>query len=414
MDLEKTYIIDGSYKLESFTMNMESEISRLKYQVDLFYQKEIALYKKIGLKDGMNIIECGSGPGFLLANIVRDFPDCKATAVEIDPHLVEQLTRSSSDNGKKLFEVIHASIYDTGLPDSYFDFAVARLVLEHLEDPDNAIAEVRRILKPGGYFVIVSNDFSYHLITYPPIAELDKMYSAYIESRFSEGGNPLIARQLPSILKKARFESINIEIICVHSELEGDKAFLKAENVNISKSLVNKGFLKEEILESLILNWYKMLQNPDHSLYRQLFVVSGTKDARNSVGYLKTTEIGKKDTFGQAVNIDSIKDLNPAMQESALGSYFINKLKIILEQQDLELILDAKLSDIDIDSIAAAELTSIIKSDFNTVISISDILQRLSISDIISIIIKNISTVQVNSTNTGDTEKVSNWLEGEL
>ena len=58
----------GSYKIESFTDNKESEVTRLKYQVDLFYKKEFELYKRIGLKDGMNIIECGSGPGFLIRN----------------------------------------------------------------------------------------------------------------------------------------------------------------------------------------------------------------------------------------------------------------------------------------------------------------------------------------------------------
>lgn len=209
--------MDGSYKLDSFTDNKESEVTRLKYQVDLFYKREFELYKKIGLRDGMKIIECGSGPGFLISNIVRDLPQCAATALEVDPFLIKQLNKNSAVKGKKLFEVKHASIYETELPDNYFDFAIARLVLEHLKEPEKAIAEVRRILKPGGKLVLVSNDFAYHLLTYPSFQELNEMYSAYIKSRFSEGGNPLIGRQLPGLLKKGNFEEINIEIICVHS-----------------------------------------------------------------------------------------------------------------------------------------------------------------------------------------------------
>lgn len=406
--------MDGSYKLESFTDNIESEVNRLKYQVDLFYQKEIELYKKIGLRDGMKLIECGSGPGFLISNIVRDLPNCIATAVEIDPYLVEQLNKNSVINNKKLFEVKHASINDTELPDNYFDFAIARLVLEHLNEPEIAIAELRRILKPGGKLVLVSNDFAYHLLTYPPIPELDEMYGAYIKSRISEGGNPLIGRQLPVLLKKGMFEMINIEIICVHSDQVGDKSFLKAENVNISKSLVKDGFLKEDILESLIKNWYKMLQQPDHVLFRQLFVISGTKGTKTAMEFDNAHEKDSAISDGLSLNFDSLKGMTSAEQKSALGSYFISKVQTIMEQQNMELGLLTKLNDIDIDSIAAAELSSIVKSDFNTDISISDILQKLSIKNIIKLILDNLKSYSSVKPNGLDTEAASNWIEGEL
>ena len=406
--------MDGSYKLESFTENKESEVNRLKFQVDLFYQREFELYKKIGLEDGMKIIECGSGPGFLISNIVRDLPHCTATAVEIDPFLIEQLSKNSVINGKKVFEVKHASIYKTELPDNFFDFAIARLVLEHLKEPEKAIAEVRRILKPGGKLVLVSNDFTYHLLTYPSIPELDDMYNAYIKSRFSEGGNPLIGRQLPVLLKKGKFEEINIEIICVHSDLEGDKPFLKAENVNISKSLVKDGFLKKEILESLIENWYKMLQQPDHVFFRQLFVISGAKSTKTSVQNDNALENDSTRTNSQSLNFDNLKGMTSSEQESGLGLYFINKVKTILEQQQLDFDLHTKLNDIDIDSIAAAELSSVVKSDFNTGISISDILQKFSINDIIKLILNNLNSYSSGKTDSLDTQSGSNWSEGEL
>jgi ubiquinone/menaquinone biosynthesis C-methylase UbiE len=405
--------MDGSYKLDSFTDNIESEVNRLKYQVDLFYQREIELYKNIGLRDGMKLIECGSGPGFLISNIVRDLPLCTATAVEVDPFYVEQLNKSSVINGKILFEVKQASIYDTELPDNYFDFAIARLVLEHLKEPEKAIDEVSRILKPGGNLVIVSNDFAYHLLTYPSIPELDEMYRAYINSRLSEGGNPLIGRQLPVLLKKGKFESINIQIICVHNYLEGDKPFLKAENVNISKSLVKEGFLKKEILESLIKNWYEMLQQPDHVIFRQLFVVSGVKGAKTAVQYINTHENDSAISKSQSLNFDSLKGMTSRQRKSELGLFFISKVQTIMELQNPEFDIDTKLKDIDIDSISAAELCSMAKSDFNTGISISDILQEFSIKDIIRLILNNLNSSSVRPKDQVP-EPGGNWLEGEL
>lgn len=406
-------VMSGSYQLESFTENIDSEVKRLESQVDLFYRKEIELYKKIGLRDGMKLVECGSGPGFLISHIVRDFPQCSATAVEMDSYLVAHLNKNAAVNGKKLFEVKHASIYETGLPDNYFDFAIVRLVLEHLEEPGKAITEIRRILKPGGNLVVVSNDFAYHLITYPRIPELDEMYLAYIKSRLSEGGNPLIGRQIPGILKKGNFESVNIEIICVHSDLEGDKAFLKAENINISKSLVKEGFLKKEILESLIQNWYAMLQQPGHVIFRQLFVVSGVKGAKTEVPKDNSRENDSTLLKSQSLNFNSLKGMTSKQQESELASFFSSKVQSIMELQIPVFDLDTKLNDLDIDSIAAAELCCIVRADFNTDISISDILQTYSVNDIIKHIITNLKSPITKPVDPAP-EPGGDWLEGEL
>ena len=405
----------GSYILDTFSENIESEVIRLKYQVDLFYQKEFEIYKKLGLKNGMKIVDCGSGPGFLISNIIRDFPDCNATAVEVDPYLAEHLKRNSENNGQRLFEAKHASIYNTELPDNYFDFAIARLVLEHLTQPENAISEVRRILKPGGTFVVVSNDFSYHLLTYPTIKESDEMFSAYINSRLSKGGNPLIGRQMPVLLKNGGFEELKIEIICAHSEIEGDKPFLKAENVNISKSLVNEGFLKKETLESLIGSWYKMLQYPGHVIFRQLFVSSGTKKDRDAEIVNGINNLSNfASSLNRALNSNDLIALTRAEQENRLGMYLIDKIKAMMEQPDLDINNSTILRDIDIDSITAAEISAIIKSDFNTSLGITDILQKDTISDIINAIINSLNHSSTPGTDNFKTESDSNWIEGEL
>jgi ubiquinone/menaquinone biosynthesis C-methylase UbiE len=411
--MSKNSKTDGSYLINSFTENKDSEVNRLKHQVDLFYSKEFALYKKIGLKDGMNIIECGSGPGFLIGKIARDLPHCNATALEPDSFLVEHLMKNSYTGDKKLYEVKKASIYDTELPENYFDFAIARLVIEHLTDPLKAINEVRRILKPGGRFVIVSNDFAYHLLTYPPIPELDEMYNAYINSRFSEGGNPLIARQLPSMLKIGNFNDISIDVICVHNEIEGDKAFLNAENVNISKSLVNDGFLKNDTLNLLIEKWYKMLQQSDHVFFRQLFVISGVKDEHFENIIISENKIDSSHE-NRSLSFDNLRVLTPTERISKLENYFTDKVKKIMEQPLMDININDKLTDIDIDSIGAAELSSIVKSDLRTSISISDILQNLSIRDMIFMIESSISSTDALKIDEIKSDPEKSWLEGQL
>ncbi len=49
---------------------------------------------------------------------------------------------------------VFASCYDTTLPDASADTVLCTAVLEHLERPQDAIREMRRILKPGGYLIL--------------------------------------------------------------------------------------------------------------------------------------------------------------------------------------------------------------------------------------------------------------------
>jgi SAM-dependent methyltransferase len=57
---------------------------------------------------------------------------------------------------------IFGSAYQIPAPDGHFDSALCTAVLEHLEEPEQALRECCRVLKPGGY-AIYSVPFIWHL-----------------------------------------------------------------------------------------------------------------------------------------------------------------------------------------------------------------------------------------------------------
>ncbi|UJF34757.1 class I SAM-dependent methyltransferase [Paenibacillus hexagrammi] len=184
----------GSYQISTIASNIEKELDRLKAQVGLFWDKELKHYKEFGLIDGMSVVEIGSGPGFLSEKILEHFGSVHITMMEIDPLLVDYSKRYLAQKHDTRYDISQGSITETGLPENTFDFAIIRLVLEHLPDPIDAVREIFRILKPGGKAVFVDNDFEMHIITYPQILQLRELYDAYCKSRYSEGGNPRIGR----------------------------------------------------------------------------------------------------------------------------------------------------------------------------------------------------------------------------
>jgi 2-polyprenyl-3-methyl-5-hydroxy-6-metoxy-1,4-benzoquinol methylase len=52
-----------------------------------------------------------------------------------------------------------ADLYHMPFPDASFDVVVMREVIEHFKKPADAVREVARLLKPGGYFVLTTPNY---------------------------------------------------------------------------------------------------------------------------------------------------------------------------------------------------------------------------------------------------------------
>ena len=293
-------IQEGSYHVSSFSANTQAEIRRLDAQVDLFWTSEHQLLVRYGLKDGMNYLDCGCGPGRLIERLKESFPALQCTGLEMDPLLVEAATMKLRERGFSDCRMIEGTAEHPNLPEQSFDFITMRLVLEHVPDPVAALQSLRRLLRPGGRLFIISNDFENHTRTWPPVPELDQLYEAYCASRRKDHGDPCIGRRVPRLLTAAGFSVVAQEIEVAHNAIVGDDAFLKAEGVGIPAQLVNSGFLDQSVFEKMIGSWKTMLAHPDHCITRQLCVTVGelrsggatvTSDA--AVGAAKAERAGK-------------------------------------------------------------------------------------------------------------------------
>ena len=393
----------GSYNIDNFTKNQKTEIIRLKSQVELFFNRELEIYQHLGMQDGTKVMECGCGPGYLLFNLANKFPKCTFLGLEIDSFLFEAFQKNISQYNIINVKAKQGSIYQTGEEDEYYDVIISRLVIEHLEKPHEALAELYRILKPGGKLIIVSNDFEYHVLTNPHIPELDMMYKAYCKSRIDEGGNPFIGRELPKYLQKLGAQQIQINIATAHSSISGDKALLKAENINISRSLVEKGYLEQKILDRLSNKWFEMLQNPEHVIYRQLFIVSGEKSLKD-LAAKSTLEV--KTNFLSTNQLDKLDEKNKINE---LNSILMNKITESIDDDSIQLDPMVKLYEYDIDSLTATDIASLLKDQFRINVKLTYILKECSVNDLVKIILDNYSF----SSEENDLEQ-SEWTEGEL
>jgi SAM-dependent methyltransferase len=166
-----------------------------------------AAYLVPHLKPGMSLLDIGSGPGTITVDLARLVAPGGLTACEVSESALElsraEAARQQVDNVS--FEV--ADVHDLPFEDDTFDVVHAHQVLQHVADPVRALAEMRRVCKPGGY--VAARDSDYEAFTwYPSVPELDEWLALYRKLARVNGGEPDAGRRLLSWAREAGFTSV--------------------------------------------------------------------------------------------------------------------------------------------------------------------------------------------------------------
>jgi SAM-dependent methyltransferase len=107
------------------------------------WQRHVAAYERCsGLLPGGRILDLGCGVGHSYHLLAPR----QTVGVDIDPSALADQDR----------ETHVADMRDLPFPDDNFDGVLSVQSIEHVPDPERAIAEVRRVLRPGGTAVLVT------------------------------------------------------------------------------------------------------------------------------------------------------------------------------------------------------------------------------------------------------------------
>jgi 2-polyprenyl-3-methyl-5-hydroxy-6-metoxy-1,4-benzoquinol methylase len=108
-----------------------------------------------GNRDGYDLLEIGPGHGLLLSHAINDPRAKSVTGWDLSPASVAESDEALRKLGVTRRYTLEArNLFETGTADERFDAVVLSEVLEHLEDPQKALAAIHAILRPGGRFYI--------------------------------------------------------------------------------------------------------------------------------------------------------------------------------------------------------------------------------------------------------------------
>jgi ubiquinone/menaquinone biosynthesis C-methylase UbiE len=123
------------------------------------------MYRRLGadlagaVPDDGAVLDIGTGPGVLLVELAARRPDLRLTGIDLSADMIAAAKRNLAPFGDR----VSARLGDVAalpFPDRSFDLVVSSLSLHHWDDPQSAVPELARVLRPGGRLYIYDFPFA--------------------------------------------------------------------------------------------------------------------------------------------------------------------------------------------------------------------------------------------------------------
>lgn len=158
----------------------------------------------IGDRD--RVLDVGCGPGSITLGLAA----VAHHVIGVDPEDAEftEARTYASEHGVDNVEFREGTIYQLHFPDASFDVCTLFSMLETLDDPLAGLAEVRRVLRPGGLIGASSVEYGGLILHGPDESLLRRFYELRLRLWEAQGDHYHRGRELRGLLLAAGFEQV--------------------------------------------------------------------------------------------------------------------------------------------------------------------------------------------------------------
>jgi SAM-dependent methyltransferase len=117
--------------------------------------RRMAAFEALAVESGQAVLDIGCGGGHLVRELALAVGDA-GRAVGFDMSADQLAAARGVCDGLPAAELVEGDATDMAFEDGAFDGLASIQTLEYIPDIDRALAEVRRVLKPGGKAALVS------------------------------------------------------------------------------------------------------------------------------------------------------------------------------------------------------------------------------------------------------------------
>ena len=155
------------------------------------------------LTAGQRVLDLGCGPGTITTGLADAIgPTGTLIAIDREPSQLALARAAAPTAG-----CAAAGAESLPIATSALDVVFAHAVFEHLPNPAAALAELRRVLRPGGLLALSSSDWSAAAVE-PRTPDVDRALAGHYRLRRDAGGDPFMGGKLADLVRANGFVDV--------------------------------------------------------------------------------------------------------------------------------------------------------------------------------------------------------------
>ncbi|EYF03837.1 methyltransferase domain-containing protein [Chondromyces apiculatus] len=257
------------------------EEERLRKQVDELAGEARWLLDQCQIQPGARALEVGCGPQGVL-ELLSERVGTSGSVVGLDSNesFVASARAHVAERRLTNVAVEHGDARATHLPRASFDVVFCRLVLVNVPRPEQIVAELVSLLRPGGVLASHEADYLSHGCD-PPSPAWDRLFAIFQAYNRAKRIDMFVGRRTQRMLRDAGLVDLHVNpVIHVYPHGHHRRSIFLDFIENIRGALVAEGLAKEEELNELTQDLRRHLDDPDTLVVSHLFFqVWGRKPA---------------------------------------------------------------------------------------------------------------------------------------
>lgn len=263
-------------------MAHESMVRTLRAQADAIRPQESTVVHGYGLADDAHVLDVGCGTGEFVKRLGGLLPESRFVGVDvIESHLEAARENCRELGDRATFRVGDAFALE--FDDESFDLTVNRHMLQSVPRPEEVVAELLRVTRPGGRLHVLAEDYA--MIHFHPVeGDTDGFWHrGPIVFGRAVGTDLRIGRRVFTVLQRLGLEAIEVHYATVDTLRVPRQTILaiwEAWRDGFAEPIARHTELSREEVDEYWKAMIECLERPDGYAVWHVPLISGVKPAR--------------------------------------------------------------------------------------------------------------------------------------